>query len=88
MNDNGHRHVPAAANPISSHANDSGRNPPALHIVLRLEQPAELVLAAETLEDEVRLRSWLRRSRALQALPAAVERLLDELDRDDLRRAA
>jgi hypothetical protein len=66
----------------------SARQAPALHVWLELEQPGQLILAADTYEDELRLRSWLRRSRALEALPEILARLLGDLDAFDAERAA
>jgi hypothetical protein len=58
------------------------RRPPRLVIELELERHhGRIFLVADTLEDELRLRLWLRRSAAFAALPALVERLLDDLDR-------
>jgi len=59
------------------------RGTPALHVLLPLEESGRIVLAADTFEDELRLRSWLRRSSALQALPEILARLLDDLDEHD-----
>jgi hypothetical protein len=56
------------------------RPAPALVIRLELEQPARLFLAVANYDDELRLRSWLRRTRALEALSESVARLLDDLD--------
>jgi hypothetical protein len=53
---------------------------PALRIVLELEQLPELRLLADSAEDELRLRAWLRRSDVLRRLPELLERLLDDLD--------
>jgi hypothetical protein len=64
------------------------RAAPALVLVLPLEQSAGMRLDACTREDELRLRAWLRRTGALRALPRIVTRALDELDEQDLRRAA
>lgn len=65
------------------------RRPPRLLVVLELERDCGLVVVdAESLEDERRLRLWLRRSEAFQTLPEFVARLLDELDRVDEGRAA
>jgi hypothetical protein len=59
------------------------RRPPTLLIEFELERGHGRVwlLAAETFEDEMRLRQWLRRSSALATLGEDVQRLLDELDR-------
>jgi hypothetical protein len=56
---------------------------PRLLITVPLEGHGTIVLLAETFEDEMRLRAWLRRSKAFAALPALVERLLKDLDRID-----
>jgi hypothetical protein len=61
---------------------------PRLVIVVPLEGQGRIVLDAETFEDELALRSWLRRSAAFERLPAILERLLDDLDRRDEGRAA
>jgi hypothetical protein len=58
---------------------DPGR-PPALVIRLELEQGALARLEAETQEDEMRLRHWLRRSGRLQRLPAGIVLYLDHLE--------
>jgi hypothetical protein len=63
-----------------------GRHP-RLIIVLELEQPGQIVLDADTYEDQRRVREWLRRSRAFQRLPEVLERFLDDLDTAD-RKAA
>jgi hypothetical protein len=57
--------------------------PPRLVVVLKLEQPGHIVLDADTYEDELRLRQWLRRSTVLRNLPALLARLLDDLDDGD-----
>jgi hypothetical protein len=60
------------------------RRPPRLLIEYELERRSGLVmLIAETHEDELRLRSWLRRSEAFAALPALLANLLDDLDQLD-----
>jgi hypothetical protein len=61
---------------------------PRLVVVIPLEEAGRIVLDCATYEDEVRLRSWLRRSAAFERLPAILERLLDDLDRRDEGRAA
>jgi len=66
----------------------SSRLAPALHLILRLEEPGEAILAADSHEDELRLRAWLRRTHAVEQIPAILERLLDELDDRDLGQAA
>ncbi len=57
-----------------------GHRPPWLLVTLALEQPGRISLVAESYEDELRLRSWLRRSAAFRRLPALLDRLLDDLD--------
>jgi hypothetical protein len=56
------------------------RPPPELVIRLPLEGEGIIVLAAGSLEDERRLREWLRRCRRLDELTGLLLRLLDELD--------
>jgi hypothetical protein len=64
-------------------------SPAALVVVLEYEGDGGLWLAAESHEDELRLRLWLCRSRVFQWLPTRLERLLDDLDQiDELDRAA
>jgi hypothetical protein len=58
---------------------------PRLVILLPLEQEGKIVFEADSLEDEYRLRGWLRRSAAMRALPDIVSRLLDDLDEFDER---
>lgn len=52
-------------------------------ITIPLEGTGRIVLDAATREDKLRLRRWLRRSRQLHALPACLDRLLDDLDELD-----
>lgn len=61
---------------------------PALRVVLELEQAGRIMFEADTHEDELRLRRWLRRSSAFEALPDILGRLLDDLDEADQRTAA
>lgn len=56
---------------------------PRLVFVLELEEPGRVILDADSYEDELRLRRWLRRSTAFRNLPALLERLLDDLDELD-----
>jgi hypothetical protein len=56
------------------------RRRPELIVRLPLEGKGLVFLAADSLEDELRLRSWLRRCGRLDELAAFLERLLDELD--------
>lgn len=58
------------------------RRRPRLVIVIPLESRGAIRLHADTYEDELRLRMWLRRSNVLAQLPAVLARLLDELDED------
>jgi hypothetical protein len=62
--------------------------PPSLQLEIRLEGVPVLWLAADSPENELRLRSWLRRSDALANARMALAVLLDELDRIDAERAA
>jgi hypothetical protein len=60
------------------------RRPPKLVVEFELERRhGRVILVAETYEDELRLRSWLRRSAVFAALPAIAQWLLDDLDRID-----
>jgi hypothetical protein len=61
---------------------------PRLVIVIPLEGHGRILLDAETFEDELRLRGWLRRAPVFERLPAILERLLDDLDLMDEERAA
>jgi len=56
---------------------------PTLIIQIELEQPGRITLVADCLEDELRLRSWLRRSTAFRRLSVLLEQLLDDLDDGD-----
>jgi hypothetical protein len=59
---------------------------PTLRIELELEQTyGRVFLMADSHEDELRLRSWLRRSKAMADLPDMARRLLDDLDELDER---
>jgi hypothetical protein len=53
---------------------------PALVVTIELEQPARARIAAATYEDELRLRSWLRRSEVVASVPGLVRRMLDDWD--------
>jgi hypothetical protein len=58
--------------------------PPELIVRLRLdEHEGQVALVADSYEDELRLRRWLLRSRAVGAVPALVRRALLELDNRD-----
>jgi hypothetical protein len=62
----------------------NARRPPVLAIQYELEHDhGFVVLLADSYEDELRLRSWLRRSTVFAALPALIEQLLDDLDQRD-----
>jgi hypothetical protein len=61
---------------------------PALVIRVPLEGEAEIRLDARTREDELRLRSWLRKTRRLEHLQHALAVLVDELDDYDRWKAA
>ena len=50
------------------------RSVPSMLVCLELEQPARVVLTADTYEDEQRLRSWLDRSGLSQSVTALVDR--------------
>lgn len=56
---------------------------PRLIIIVPLEETGHIVLDAGTYEDEVRLRTWLRRSRVFALLPDVLARILDDLDNVD-----
>jgi hypothetical protein len=64
------------------------RRRPRLPVVIPLEEYGRILLDAETLEDELRLRAWLRRSAVFERLPQALARLLDDPERIDRERAA
>jgi hypothetical protein len=65
------------------------RRPPELIIRLPLEESeGQVILAADSLEDEVALRAWLLRSRIVGRLPVLVRRLLLELDHRDREEGA
>jgi len=65
------------------------RPPPYLVVEVALEADVALVrLHASSLDDEVRLRLWLRRSELVKRLPVLIAQALDELDRLDDGRAA
>jgi hypothetical protein len=56
------------------------RQRPELIVRVPLEGEGRIILAADTLEDGLRLRSWLRRCGRLDDLAAVLIRLLDDLD--------
>jgi hypothetical protein len=64
------------------------RRPPELIIRLPLEGSASVIIAADSHEDELRLRGWLRRCGQLGELAALLPRLLDYLDDTDEARTA
>jgi hypothetical protein len=59
-----------------------------LSIDFTLEEPCLIGFLAESREDEMRLRTWLRRSEQFRRLPELLERLVDDLDEADRRNAA
>lgn len=61
---------------------------PALRIILPLEGDAIVRLDAATVEDERRLRAWLRGTRRLELLQHALEGILDDLDALEAERKA
>jgi hypothetical protein len=63
------------------------RGRPQLLLLLPLEGRAQALLITDTLEDERRLRQWLR-AHELAELTQAVVELLDALDRFDKPEAA
>jgi hypothetical protein len=65
-----------------------GRRVPVLVIHVPLEGEAEIRLDARTREDELRLRTFLRRTRRIEHLQHALAVLLDELDDFDRWKAA
>jgi hypothetical protein len=57
---------------------------PALVIRVPLEENVgALYIDAESFDDEIRLRTWLRRTSAFSAIRRQIDSLLDELDEDD-----
>lgn len=61
---------------------------PQLRILVPLESDGEIMIDADSREDEMRLRQWLSRSPAFQLLPGILETLLDDLDEHDRESAA
>lgn len=63
---------------------------PALVIRVPLEENVgALYIDAESFDDEIRLRTWLRRTSAFSAIRRQIDHLLDGLDElDEERRAA
>lgn len=59
------------------------RSRPELLIRLPLEGAGQIMFVADSSEDELRLRQWLRRSQTLATLAAILWRLLDDLDAVD-----
>lgn len=59
---------------------DRKRRRPALVFRVPLEGPAVAVLEADSYEDELRLRSWLRRARSSMLTREGLDKFLDELD--------
>ena len=56
---------------------------PRLVIVIPLEETGRIFLDAGSYEDELRLRTWLRRSRAFAVLPDVLAGILDDMDNAD-----
>jgi len=56
------------------------RRPPALHVVVELEEIPVVRIVADSEADEIRLRRWLQRLSAQRAVADAVADALDELD--------
>jgi hypothetical protein len=79
--------APATTNSLAADSSAAGgregERRPQLVIIVPLEEPGTILLDAATLEDEFRLRLWLRRSSVLKALPGILARLLDDLDDHD-----
>ena len=61
---------------------------PTLVIHLALEGDVRVWLEAATVEDERRLRAWLRRTRRLELLQHALQNILDDLEEIEERRVA
>ncbi len=55
-------------------------NAPALVIRMELEEFPVILVQADSFEDELRLRRWLRRARAFDSLREQLEDVLDRLD--------
>jgi len=64
-------------------AGRGGVSAPRLLIEIPLERRGHIVFDADSLENERRLRLWLRHSAALRELPEILARLLDDLDAID-----
>jgi hypothetical protein len=79
--------VTARRLPGRRQANDQAGTP-RVELVLPLEGIPIVYVLANTFEDELRLRSWLRRSPVLGQALAALDGLLDELDDIDREAAA
>jgi hypothetical protein len=58
----------------------TGLRQPRLLIELRLEEDGRLFICADSHEDEIRLRQWLRRTTVLEALEQFISEVLDLLD--------
>jgi hypothetical protein len=64
------------------------RRRPELIVRVPLEGHGRITFDADSHENELRLRRWIRHSHVLEALPDLVAQLLDDLDRHDRRDAA
>jgi hypothetical protein len=62
--------------------------PPRVVIEVPIEGAARIQVQSNSLEDEVALRGWLRRSHMLDDVAVALVELLDRLDHMDEERAA
>jgi hypothetical protein len=61
---------------------------PQVLIEVPIEGAARIQIQSDSFEDEVALRGWLRRSRILDNVAAALVELLDNLDAYDEEEAA
>jgi len=78
VNDEGRLHsAPATSLNQAPQGYRGARRPPELHLTMGLEDLPTVRLVAETLEDEIRLRRWLRSTAAKRRL---FDALLDGLD--------
>ena len=82
MNDRRRLPAPSASNQFSAANGSTGaglHRAPELHLVVALEELPKLFLISESLEDELRLRRWLRTPGARSRLLDAVLDGLDEI---------
>lgn len=59
------------------------RRQPRFVVVVPIEGRPRLYVIADSREDELRLRGWLRRAAVFRQLPQLVDQLLDNLDERD-----